>query len=471
MRKFYVYLLVSLIAISCIDKGEVYNEISYSGYQYPSGDEVSNVIAEITIVVDDNVSYNLDGIEIPPLKYNKSWLFMLTQDDCKQAAYCRTWAAINGRPVSPSSDSANYYYDVENLIAGDLPPLCYELNKTLGSSDGCGNEVRFHFTTTLAPEWSFMRAPSSVRKGYRKNYYRFYMKSGLRWANVKEMLNFGTGIAFHDVNTTSVDRADSILFHYRAAQDSIVKNLSGRGAKMLAEPNGNKTYVTAANTFEDIQTMVAQTGAKQLYPFKESSDISKVLLARFFSDDPNSIKPVIESELKLPREERKALHVGVHNTDNKWVDFLLWLNNTYGKDGDDSVWFPSQEEYYEYNYYRTHAQISKTVNGNSIKITIKLPSEKYFYYPSLTLNLPIENKYIRSVTVNDIVTGMSYSGFGSSTMINIDCRKHLLDHATHYVEAYENNPTSANLIDAKYFINQLKESTSKSNLSARISIK
>lgn len=274
------------------------------------------------------------------------------------------------------------------------------------------------------------------------------------------------------MKTASVQSPDSIIKHFQISQNITTEKLLGRGVKMLAEPNGNKTYVAAAQKFDDIQTLTAQSGTTRLYPFKVNADLNKALLHRFFISNDDLplevIKPLIEAQLKLPEEQREAIHVGVHNTDNNWVNFLYWLNNTYGKGGDDSVWFPSQEEYYEYNYYRVHAQISKTVTGDSIKIKVKLPSDKYFYYPSLTLNLSIESKYIRSVTVNDVVTGMSYSGFGSGTMINIDCRKYLVDRATHYVEAYENNPTSANLVDAKYFINQLKESTSKSSLSARI---
>src|SRR5690606_34157228 len=108
----------------------------------------------------------------------------------------------NGRPItSYSGTERNYYYDIEQLEAGDLPPNTYSFGKALGSTDGQGNEVRFHFTTTLAPEWDFMSADVSIRPGFTENYSRFYMKSGLRWSNVREMLNYGTGIAFHDVNT------------------------------------------------------------------------------------------------------------------------------------------------------------------------------------------------------------------------------------------------------------------------------
>jgi hypothetical protein len=283
-----ILIIVSflLLHVSCADKdlnkgGKTDDDPNspvttqnYISYLYNYSSENTNNTVEISIITDGAIQTTKDlDLTIPPLKYNKSWLFMLTQDDCKQAAYCRTWAAINGRPISSFVDSTNYYYDVEQLAADDLPPNSYYLGKTLGSSDGCGNEVRFHFTTTLSPESDFMNATTSVNKGFTNNYYRFFMKSGLRWNNVKEMLNFGTGIAFHDMNTTSTQNTDSILKHYQIAQDSILKNLPGRGAKMLAEPNGNKTYVAAANSFPDIQTLTAQSGAVELYPFQTTTDL------------------------------------------------------------------------------------------------------------------------------------------------------------------------------------------------------
>ena len=98
----------------------------------------------------------------------------MTQDDCKHAVYSCTFAAINGRPLSKK-----YLYSVRQYLAKDLPPDAYYLNKTLGATDGQGNEVRFAFTTTLSPEWTFMDAQLDARPGYKENYWRFSMKSGL----------------------------------------------------------------------------------------------------------------------------------------------------------------------------------------------------------------------------------------------------------------------------------------------------
>lgn len=445
-------------------------------YLYPYGSEVNNVSVEITIQTDGTIDLNSLEAEIPHLKYNKSLLFMFTQDDCRQDAFSCSWAAINGKPLTNQ-----YFYDIRHLLANDLPPDAYYLGKTLGTDDGLGKEVRFHFTTTVYPQknlkegyLSMYNAPSTVNPGFNANYYRFFMKSFLIWDNVKEMLNYGNSIAFHDValDTTNnnVNNQDSILFHFAICQDSIKKNLNQRGCKVLAEPNGNINYYYASLNYNDIKIITGQQNAPYiLYPFNVNNDLEKEFINREFA--PLSyFQNIISGEMQKPKEERKAVRVGIHGAGQDWVEFLEWLNDNYGKDGDNSVWVPSLEEYYEYNYYRIHSNITKTIiDNNTVKFTVTLPSPQYFYYPSITLNLKgINNSNIQSLNTNDVVTGLNYGDYEEGLMINIDCRRYLLEHATHYVEQYEKNKTKSNKDDALYFTNMLKDSPQKNALLLRV---
>ncbi|MCR9011828.1 hypothetical protein [Gabonibacter chumensis] len=465
-----LYLLITILFLSCIKKTdfskkkeEEQEEKEEVAYTYPFKDEACDIIIELVFKTNGQIDLKTVQAEIPPLKYNKSWLFLLTQDDCSQTAYCNTWAAIHGKPLS-----SKYYYDAAHLKAGDLPPDNYNLGKTLGCTDGSGNEVRFSFTTTLAPEWEWMNAKPSVQVGFTKNYYRFYMKSGLIWNNVIEMVNYGVGIAFHDVKTSMIHNRDSIKVHYTLSQRIITDKLSGRVCKVLTEPNGNKTYVEAALAYDPIQIMAAQSEASTLYPFKTTNDLHKQLLNRYFYT-PEQAKENIRSELQKSKEERAAVQIGVHKTDPAWAQFLLWLNNTYGKDGDDSVWSPSLEEYYEYNYNRIHSIIRKQIIGNTLKLTVVLPSKAHFYYPSITVKLDhLQKQHITSIISGNTVSGLSYADDNNGLMLNIDCRKFLLHHATHYVRKYESDKTVSNRNDALYFVNQLKDSDKKSELLKRI---
>ena len=442
----------------------------YSSFIYPWAEEVVGPEAEIIISLEDIPAESLADISlsVPPLKYNKSLLFMVTQDDCKQSAFCKTWAAINGRPITWTGSDRNYYYDIEQLEAEDLPPDIFSFGKTLGSTDGHGNEVRFHFTTTLAPEWDFMSADVNVQPGFNTHYSRFYMKSGLRWNNVREMLNYGTGIAFHDVKANDISNVDELISHIQISQNIVLDSLNGRGIKFMAEPNGNKNYITAAQQHNDIQTITAQTGGLQLIPYRVDSDLTGKVVERVFAAS-REVKRMVTDQMDAGLHDRKAVYVGLHETDNDFAHLLLWLNEQYGKDGIDSLWFPSQEEYYEYMYYRKHCQLDLIKENNTLKIKIKFPEEKYFYYPSLTLNLPglsLEN--VKSVSSNGTVTGLSYGAYKEGVSINLDCRKHLYQQASYYVDKYLSKRNIINLRDANYFVNMLKDSSQKKALVEKI---
>lgn len=470
-----IYISFCLLASSCIKEKDLFSgekigvkqEItSNPEFTYKFNDENVNNTVEITIKTKEPINSNIKS-EIPPLKYNKSWLFMLTQDDCKHAAFSCTWAAINGKPLS-----SLYYYDLAHLQQNDLPPDTYYLGKTLGSTDGTGNEVRFSFTTTLAPEWDWMNAKSVVYKGYTRDFYRFNMKNGLVWGNVKEMLNYGVGISLYDMNiANNVITADNLIGHFSIAQNIATKNLNGRGCKMLARPNGDDTYMEAAQNYVSLQTLVAES-KQPIYPFQlKNNDLENVILDRYFYEAEN-IKSKIRAEMERAPEDRAAIHVGVHDTDATWIQFLLWLNNTYGKDGDDSVWMPSQEEFYEYNYYRTHGTTQcEQTDERTLKLTVKLTTDKeYFYYPSTTVNLSgLKMKDIVSIEPNNAVSGFSYANFKDGIMLNIDCRRFLFSHALKFVERYEADPTNAsNRADAFYFVNMLKESSLKTKYLERL---
>lgn len=145
-----------ILEISEIDS--IVFSTSNAVYPYPFGQEASNVTAEIIIHTNDSINFDSITFAIPNLKYNKSWLFMLTQDDCLNSAFHQTWAAINGKPLSNYTNANNQKqnsYNIGQLLAGDLPPESYYLGKTLGITDGTGKEVRFAFTTTVYPEGEY----------------------------------------------------------------------------------------------------------------------------------------------------------------------------------------------------------------------------------------------------------------------------------------------------------------------------
>lgn len=76
---------------------------------------------------------------------------------------------------------------------------------------------------------------------------------------------------------------------------------------------------------------------------------------------------------------------------------------------------------------------------------------------------------IDHIESNEEVTGFSYGDYKDGVMLNIDCRKHLAEHAENFVKRYEANPNGiGNKADAIYFVNMLKDSDKKEELMKRI---
>ena len=107
-RKVFIYMLLILFCLfttSCIKQMNLYQGdkeedenggnastnqevICEPDFLYPFDKETQHVQAEIIIHTKTKLSdVQTMTAQIPPLKYNKSWLCMLTQDDCQHAAF------------------------------------------------------------------------------------------------------------------------------------------------------------------------------------------------------------------------------------------------------------------------------------------------------------------------------------------------------------------------------------------------
>ena len=144
-----LFLIIGLVMSGCIrklnlyqgdkdedenkDNGKRRDVICETEFIYPFGNETADKEIEITIHLKADRQVGYLYTEIPTLKYNKDWLFLMTQDDCMHSAFSYTWAAIHGKPLSYI-----YYCDLAHVQNGDLPPDYYSLGKTLATTNGTG---------------------------------------------------------------------------------------------------------------------------------------------------------------------------------------------------------------------------------------------------------------------------------------------------------------------------------------------
>lgn len=393
-------------------------------------------------------------LSIPKLKFNKEAIISLTADDASASHYCALFNYINNRPYS-----LGYFFHHNQYDVGDLPKadaahpddaIFAPLGKTLGFTDGCGIGRRITFDCAI---WAHATSGENIMMDWiinvdpsANNQYRF-MTPFLVWGDLIPMFKFGCSISQHNVDTP-----ERILSGYIADNTKALTKL-GRGFKILTRPDGNNAYVNVSLDFPQHLAIIGENAPTVFqYPFSEDFDMYKILQQRRFpSEATDYITEVIESEMLLPKEQRRWMHSGIHRAGQTSLDYVLWLNNNLGKDGSDVAWITTPDEFYEYWYMRKYSKVIKNVVGTTAKFEVYIPKGQYFYYPELTF---ISNQPINLPTnIHDKIKGFS---FNETNMFNINLDANLVSLAEKYTARFEANQLPIDKQDALYFANQLR---------------
>lgn len=422
---------------------------------------------KVELEIDCGAAIDPEAVTVafPPLKYNKQMLVSFTTDDANASSFCRVWAGINGRPVS------NKFYHANHLAAGDIPDEIVDttLNKTLGYTDGCGNERRFRHGVAI---WPFCAANGNVMMDTTNpvdptanNTYRF-MTPYLQWGDVREMLKYGVSLYYHNIGTEifgSDKIVENVVAGLRADCERTIERV-GRGIKILARPDGNNTFIEAATASGQILFSVAENSpAADILPLS-GSELFKAVGMRFFPNteggtttEQESVKTKFAAEYAKAPDQRKWFHFCCHTATLDWVNLLVWFNDNYGKDGSDDIWFANIDEVYEYMHARRNAIIRKAADGNKLRVTVYLPKGQYFYYPEFSL-LVTGAGNITGVNASDNVPGLSWGAQGDGILVNASTDATLAVMAEECTSRFERTEKSVDRNDALYFVGQLKES-------------
>lgn len=409
---------------------------------------------------DEDEANNLE-LSIPPLKHNKENIIGYSFDDNKMSYYCVGFALVNNRPIMYNQPSTVWGTYGANLYhANNLPPEEHlvRLNKTIGYTDGCGNERRMKLGYAI---WD--GELDIARDGLSTSPYR-YMHPYLTWDELKDVIEFGSAIQVHNAPQPN-GTVDEIVESYQVFRDLALSHV-GRGFKTTTRPDGNSNYVFASLEFPEHLCMAVETN-KDGYihtpynPYTTES-MYKMLVTRIFSDDVQNYYNAVVAEMAKPKEQRVLLNLATHNTQIDYVNFIVWLNDTYGKDGTDVLWLTHLDEVYEYWYMRKYSKIIKSVTGNTANFDVYIPKGQYFYYPELTF---VTNQNISEVSnIHDKIKGFS---FNQTNMFNINLDANLVTLAEKYTARFETNQLAIDKQDALYFANQLRADL-KSSFVARI---
>lgn len=400
------------------------------------------------------------SVEIPVLKYGKKFAYSYTFDDDVVQAYGKAFCTINKKWV----DAERFYHVGQVKTTGVVP------SKTLGYTDGCGNERRFTFGVATWPNYStvyidnFM-APTSKDAD---KYYPY-----LVWRDVVPLLDFGNSLYYHNVNERVYDKSEpaSVSEGLDADNRTMVERL-GRGAKVLVRPDGNNAYITAGRSNGNVVFMTTEGATDQGPALSNISlasniDLNKQAQMRRNTEALANAQTLMQAiETAAAAGDYRWLHDFSHGpAEFQYIlDLFAAINDRYGRDGEDVVWFATLDEIYEYNYFRNNSKVEKDISNNVLTLKFScpatgLPNDMQFHRDFSVIVRGVDISENVEIESGSNVFGLSYAKQADgSLMVNVNCNKSLLDKAERYTAIYEEKASVAAKDDAMYFVNQLKAS-------------
>lgn len=431
-------------------------------------------IVEFDVALPDTVDKEAISLEIPPLKYNKKMAFSYITDD-SYSIYQHIFSSINKRLVAkkfqlPDGRILTYHLNMQGKPEYDqYVSEEYYPDSFRQCTDGAG--VKHRYATTISC-WGDKMKDQAVGQDV-----------GIHWPWVSEkelkfFFDFGHMCAYHDLIGYDVNTIKTQEQFDKCMADTVAmfKEYTGRIPKLMVEPNGDHRYISFCRDNDIVQMITAQTGdpaIKKVYPFKAGFSLDKndVAVERLFAngndmttdnDNPQYAQDVLDILANFNTSTNKDTIywlIGSAHRSSHWEAVLIKkIHETYGDIGNDSLWFPTLEEFFEYWYMRENTLSVKTVTVTGVHYKMYVPKGANFFFRDLSVLISgISSLEGVSVTSDDNVYGTSFGVNEGKLLVNLDFNPLLMERVNKYVEAFESDHNKEYAYDdASYFVQMLK---------------
>lgn len=397
--------------------------------------------SELGIAAEDDVS-----VVFPSLKYDKKFAFAWTTDDSILGIYSLIFKYINKK----------YIDDTYNFHDGMTPTTGFTPDRVLCSTDGCGNDVRFRVDS------GWVSFNNNGSDGIHSDSYPYQY---VRWSELITFLDFFNTIMNHGGGDQGKPLAS-----IQANADKLVEKC-GINPFLLLVPGGTTGFQGTAETldyiyhYHDKLNLDYSTDALT----RESFKVKHGLLGRRTYDGMTLDELCSLVDSRAVRTDHPFTYVGGHvvadtNEQIKWTaavkPFLDYLHDTYGKGGNDTIWFAGPSEIYEYLFTRYHSVITKKINGDNLDVTVKIARLPLFYQNEFSLlvkTMTAINTNVSTLTINKEVMKLSRGLKDGNLLINVNYNPKLLELAEKYTSKHELSSLEVDKEDALYFANLLND--------------
>lgn len=389
-----------------------------------SGPVQVNVIGSnpntLTVTVQFDAVPTKINVQKSALRYNKTFAYSFTLDDGLIDAFTIAYPFLKGGLVN------------ENGIT--YPGLFY--------SDGCGNPIPFSAGLSWYSVNSLDKDLHLVTPAY------------MTWNQLATVYNSGWNVFNHSYSHAAYGTTDYV---YQITQNTNYVNAkSGIDLSHFVVPSGDQAYIAPA--FANGMLSVsgnnnAFRGSPNGYRIDQPIDFANFRLFKLLVCDANNTTANIMQRIN------SAAALSVNGQHYWWSDFthhvgfqssgssLLFplfqfymesIAQQYGTKGADNIWMAPMQDVYEYLSVRDNSQVSYSLSGNTLTITIdysKVPVG--LRTNALTLALVADQDFT-SVTVVG-TQNYTFKATGTDKMINLQWSTNALKSAE--IGASEFKPT------------------------------
>lgn len=394
------------------------------------------------VTLPDGIAAEAVELTIPALKYDKRFAFSYTVDDSRAGAYSRIWSRINGKWID---DKVKFHVNTPRSTG-------HMAEGTTAMTDGCGNERRFGFGIAICASDGNEHSPQGFISEDDPN------SQYVCWADLRTIVDFGNSVYFHNIDRRSYDEQSPASIAQGYEHDRLRAEAKlGRSMKVLALPDGLKTYIAAAQSYDPIafiRTSLAPAGSEKprIYLGHEGS-LYKRQTYDGISGDP--AVPLAELAAQSASDDPYWVCHTTHSPSNDIMEMFGTISDTYGKGGLDNIWVASFDEIYEYRTMRDEARIEKEVDGQTVTFRIALPEHSDFYFRELSFVLRGAGAGCTVETASDDVVGLFHAPGNNGELINVCFDPALPALAEKYTARYEASAEETDRADALYFASRL----------------
>ena len=350
----------------------------------------SNITLTITF---DSILTTTPNIDLTRLRYNKDFAYSITFDDGSWWEYNVTYPILNGG-MTPDGEIQNGY----------------------SYTDGCGNDEKFRASIAI-------NGNTLLENPYGTNF--------MTWDNAREIFQNDWDVLNHSFTHC----AYGCDYEYEVtANDSIVLEKLDFNMTHFAIPSGdNDGYQLPAFNHGKVAVhgqsylMQGEGGLQidqtmnlfELDLFRNTLEIE----ALPFGEDIDNVAALTQNgdhfwfseyahRIGYPGDPYIFIYV------NDFKAYMSYIENSYGRFGDDNVWFAPVQEVYEYLQVRDNIQITSTQTiGNELIVTLDLSDVPLdLRRNSLSLKMNTSN----TSTISNIEATNANFKFNLEGLINLD---------------------------------------------------